>query len=103
MEPLGQALRYALRLLVASRGLTAVAVLSLAVGIGANTTIFTFVDALLLQPPALRPPAPDLPVRRPPPPQAARRRRPGGAARNLAAQHAPRQRDRQPHAAVVSR
>jgi predicted permease len=57
METLGQDLRYAFRLLVASRGLTAVAVLSLAVGIGANTTIFTFVDALLLKPPAVADPA----------------------------------------------
>jgi putative ABC transport system permease protein len=57
METLGQDLRYAFRLLIASRGLTAVAVLSLAVGIGANTTIFTFVDALLLKPPAVADPA----------------------------------------------
>ena len=57
METLAQDLRYAVRSLVASRGLTAVAVLSLALGIGANTTIFTFIDALLLKPPAVSDPA----------------------------------------------
>jgi predicted permease len=57
METLGQDLRYAVRMLFASRGLTAVAVLSLALGIGANTTIFTFIDALLLKPPAVTDPA----------------------------------------------
>src|SRR5204863_6507825 len=56
METLGQDLRYAVRMLFANRGLTVVAVLSLALGIGANTTIFTFVDALLLKPPAVTDP-----------------------------------------------
>ena len=57
METLGQDLRYAVRTLISSRSLTLVAVLSLAIGIGANTTIFTFVDALLLKPPAVSNPS----------------------------------------------
>lgn len=57
METLGQDLRYAFRTLLASRGFTAVAALSLALGIGANTTIFTFIDALLMKPPSVSDPA----------------------------------------------
>ncbi|HET9783688.1 MAG TPA: ABC transporter permease, partial [Terriglobales bacterium] len=44
-------LRYALRLIARRPGLSLVAVLSLALGIGANTTIFSFANALLLQKP----------------------------------------------------
>jgi putative ABC transport system permease protein len=56
VERLWQDVRYGVRMLARSPGFTAIAVVSLAIGIGANCAIFSFADALLLRPlPVARP------------------------------------------------
>ena len=49
LEDLGRDLRYGLRTLRHSRGFAAVSVLSLALGIGANVTIFSLINAVMLR------------------------------------------------------
>jgi len=49
VEALWQDLRYGLRQLRRTPGLTAVIVLSLALGIGANTAVFTLIDAVMIK------------------------------------------------------
>ena len=49
LEQLAQDLRYGLRMMFKNRTFTALAALSLALGIGANTAIYSFMDAILLR------------------------------------------------------
>ncbi len=61
LEELGQDLRFALRQLAKSPGFTLIAILTLALGVGATTSIFSVVDGILLRP--LPFPSPDRLVR----------------------------------------
>src|SRR3954470_5240877 len=57
MTTLWQDLKFGARLLAKTPGFTVIAALSLALGIGANTTIFTLVNAVLLNPLPVQDPA----------------------------------------------
>src|SRR6185369_13094415 len=49
VEQLAQDLRYGVRMLLANKTFSALAILSLALGIGANTAIFSFMDGMLMR------------------------------------------------------
>jgi len=56
METLLRDIRYGLRSLLKHPGFTLVAIVTLSLGIGANTTIFSIINALILSPPRITDP-----------------------------------------------
>src|SRR4051812_41330848 len=57
MEKLLQDIRFGIRQLIKKPGFAALAIISMALGIGANTSIFSLVDTVLLRPLAVQNPS----------------------------------------------
>src|SRR5262249_12248555 len=57
MQTLWQDLRYGARMLLRKRGFTVIAVITLGLGIGANTTMFSVINGMLLRPMPFKDPA----------------------------------------------